>query len=295
MMAPEVIQQNPFKGEVVATPDNNEPSSALVEIEAQRALAEVQAAVVMAQRFPRNQITACDRIINACSRLSLAEKAIYSFPRGGAKVEGPSIRLAEAIAQQWGNIQFGIRELENKVGYSTVEAFAWDLETNTRQSRVFQVRHQRMAKGMLVDLTDPRDIYEMAANQGARRVRACILSIIPGDVVEAAVNQCRSTLNDGFKITPENIKSMLDKFKAYGVTKEQIEKRLGCRADAIQPAQMVTMSNIINSLNDGMSKPLDWFPPVEEKEEVKSKPKNKTDAIKQELKTEEVKQQGLIQ
>ena len=67
-------------------------------------------------------------------------------PRGGQSVEGPSIRLAETLAQEWGNIQYGIRELSQSNGESTVEAFAWDIQTNTRQVKVFQVPHVRYSK-----------------------------------------------------------------------------------------------------------------------------------------------------
>ena len=78
-----------------------------------RAVAEVQAALVIARMNPRDQRQSMDRILNACCRPKLAETAIYAYSRGGSDIQGPSIRLAEAIAQQWGNIQFGIRELSN--------------------------------------------------------------------------------------------------------------------------------------------------------------------------------------
>ena len=32
------------------------------------------------------------------------------------------------MAQAWGNMQFGIRELDQRNGESTVQAFAWDVE-----------------------------------------------------------------------------------------------------------------------------------------------------------------------
>lgn len=160
---------------------------------------EVQGAMVIAKRFPRDEVESFNRIMQSCKRKSLAESAMYEYPRGGTKVSGPSIRLAEAMAQNWGNIDFGITELEQKNGESQVMAYAWDLETNTRQVKIFSVPHVRGTKKGNVPLTDPRDVYEMVANQGARRLRSCILGIIPGDVVEAAVKQCEDTLINGEK------------------------------------------------------------------------------------------------
>ena len=242
-----------IEGKVATVP------AAAVAVEQERAISEVQGAMVLAKRFPRNPIAALDNILTACQRPGLAEQALYSYARGGNEITGPSIRLAEAMAQAWGNVQFGVRELEQRGGESTVEAFAWDLETNVRQSKTFQVKHERHTKRGKYALEDARDIYELVANQGARRLRACLLGIIPGDVVEAAVAQCEETLKAKADITPENLKKLVASFEAYKVTKEQIEQRIQRRLDTITPAQVVQLRKIYNSLKDGMSGPADWF------------------------------------
>lgn len=228
-----------------------------------RAIAEVQASMAIAKRFPRDVIAAKDRIINACTRPRLAEGALYSYSRGGSDVSGPSIRLAEAMAQQWGNLAFGVRELEQRDGESTVEAYCWDMETNTRAVKVFQVPHQRDTKRGPQPLKDARDIYEHVANMGARRLRSCILGIIPGDVVEEAVSKCEETLQTKCDTGPEAVKKMLGVFRELGVTREQIEARIQCRAEAIRPAQMVQMRKIYSSIHDGMSVAADWFEAIE--------------------------------
>ena len=250
------LVDNPF-GKTVAAASNN----AMAASESERSIQEVQAAMVIAKKFPRDTMKAMDRILNACTRPTLAAGALYSYPRGGQEITGPSIRLAEALAQEWGNMQFGIRELSSENGSSTVEAFAWDMETNTRQVKVFQVGHVRYSRsGGLQKLTDPRDIYEMIANQGARRLRACILGVIPGDVTESAVNQCEVTQATTIEVTPETIKAMISAFEQnYGVSKELIEKRLGKHAEAINSSQLLSLRKIYQGLKDGISKPADWF------------------------------------
>jgi hypothetical protein len=251
--------KNPFQQTSVSEALPN----TMTEVKSQREASEIQAMVFMAKQFPRNQIQAADRILNACTRQTLADSAVYSYPRGGQNVEGPSIRLAEVLAQNWGNLDFGIRELSQENGVSTVEAYAWDLETNVRQAKVFQVAHKRMAKGGTKTLTDPRDIYEIVANQGSRRLRACILSIIPGDIVEAALAQCSVTQAASVGATPEEIKETIRKLTAtmgkFGITAENIQDRYQCRLEAIRPAQIVELRKIYTSLKDGMSKPSDWF------------------------------------
>lgn len=251
-------QANPFNTGAVA---QRAESNALADAGQQREIAEVQGAMVIAKRFPRDPIAAMDRILQACTRPTLAEGALYSYSRGGSDVTGPSIRLAEVAAQAWGNMQFGIRELEQRNGESTVEAFAWDVETNTRQVKVFQVSHKRYTKKGSYKLEDPRDVYELVANQGARRLRACILGVIPGDVIEAAVRQCEQTLRASADTGPDALKKIVAAFEQLGVSQHQIERRIQCRLEAIRPAQVVQLKKVYASLRDEMSSVSDWFEP----------------------------------
>jgi len=235
--------------------------SVQTEMMVSRQAQEVQAAMVIAKRFPRNEIESYNRIMQACRRKGLAEQAMYEYPRGGTKVVGPSIRLAEAMAQNWGNIDFGIMELEQKNGESQVMAYAWDLETNTRQAKIFTVPHIRSTKKGNVPLTDPRDIYELIANQGARRVRACILGIIPGDVQEAAVEQCNKTLLEGEeKPVIDIVRDMAAIFqKEFSVPLEAIEGYIGCKSEAFSMNDLIRLKRVYKSLKDGMAKREDFF------------------------------------
>lgn len=252
--------ENPLSNGQNKIVHHGQSNSALVSTESQRAIAEVQAALAIAKSFPRDRVAAVDRILNDCQRSGLAQVAVYQYARGGTSISGPTIRLAESLAQNWGNIQYGVRELSQANGESTVEAFAWDVETNTRQTKIFQVPHVRYTKsGGTVKLIDPRDIYEAVANNGARRLRACILGVIPGDIVEAALQQCDLTLNTYADTSPEGIQKIIKAFEKYGVSKEALEKRIQCRMEAIKPAQIVSLTKIGTSLKEGMSNPSDWF------------------------------------
>ena len=246
-------QENPFNSLTPAPATNRSLR------EQSSAQSEVQTAMVVAQSCPRDPMLAMDRILNACTRPSLAEMAVYEYARGGTQITGPSIRLAEAIAQNWGNLSFGIREIDQHNGVSTVQAFAWDLETNNRREVTFQVKHQRSTKKGSYQLEDSRDIYELVANQGSRRLRSCLLAVIPGDVVESAVKQCELTLKASCDTGADAVKKMLAAFDLVGVTKEMIEKRIQRRMDTIQPAQVIMLRKIYTSMNEGMSSRGDWF------------------------------------
>lgn len=256
--APAAAGLNPFANARAIAPTNG----AAAEAETQRAVAEVQAAILLAKKFPRDQVAAVDRILQACCRPSLAESAVYTYTRGGQEVTGPSIRLAEALAQSWGNMQFGIRELAQGGGKSTVEAFAWDVETNTRQVKVFEVPHVRDTKAGRKMLTDARDIYEMVANQGARRLRACILGVIPGDVVDAAVAQCDVTLRSNTDVTDDGMRKLLAAFGEIGVTPDAIARKLGHKVDSINAAEMVRLRKVYRAIKDGYTSTDAEFPPA---------------------------------
>ena len=83
--------------------------------------------------------------------------------------------------------------------------------------------------------------------------------MIPGDVQEAAVKASEATLKTNADTSADAMKKMVDAFKPFKVTKEQIEKRIQRRLDAIQPAQVVSLKKIYASLRDGMSIAADWF------------------------------------
>jgi len=234
----------------------------MLDVAQSRVAQEIQSAMIVAKKCPRDENAAFARMMVACKRKSLAEQAVYAYPRGGSVVTGPSIRLAEALAMSWGNLDFGIVEIEQRRGDSTVMAYAWDLETNVRQTKIFTVPHSRYTKRQgLVSLADPRDIYEMTANQGARRLRACILGVIPGDIVEAAVDQCQKTLSSGeTEPLKDRVRQMASAFQSnFGVSVSMIETRLGHRLDVTTEPELVTLRGIFRAIRDNMQSPSAFF------------------------------------
>lgn len=235
------------------------PTNGLMQVSESRAVAEVQAAYVIAKKFPRDENASYMRIMKACERPFLAEQAMYAYPRGGQLVTGPSIRLAEAMAQAWGNIDCGIKEVSQSDGMSVAEAYAIDLETNVRVVKTFHVPHSRDTKQGKKRLTDSRDIYELVANQGARRLRACILGVVPGDVVDAAVARCGKTMESSDVPLADQVRNLIRAFDEIGVKPEHIEKRLGHKLDAIIPQEIVTLRGIYKSIKDGMADRTQFF------------------------------------
>ena len=197
-------------------------------VEQARAIAEVQAAVVVAQQCPRDMSRAEGEMKDSCGRLVMANHAFYRVPNRG---NGPTVHLMRELARIWGNVQYGVKEThrDDAKGVSEVIAFAWDVQTNTRSERSFLVPHERMAGGQRKKLTDLGDIYLNNQNQGARAVRECIATILPRWFTETAQEICRTTLHNGEGVPlGERIEKMVGAFASkWGVSQKQIEKRIG--------------------------------------------------------------------
>ena len=249
------MEGNPFTPGVAI-----QTEGALVGVEAVRAQAEVQAQIVSAKKFPRDPFSAWNRIAQACKRPKLAGQALYAYPRGGETVTGPSIRLAETLAQAWGNVTFGVRELEQRDSDSTIEAYCTDLETNVTRSVTFQVPHIRYTKRGVIKLSDPRDIYELVANQGARRVRACILAVIPGDIVDLAVAECKRTQVRGEgEPLEDRVRKMVAAFSEVGVPPEAIERRLGHPLAQTVAEEVVDLQAVYRAIKESLASRQDFF------------------------------------
>ena len=229
-----------------------------------REVATVQGQILIAKKFPRDVDLSLQKIERACSRERLASLAVYQYQRGGTDITGPSIRLAEAVASAWGNVKYGFDVMESNEVTNKVRAYAYDMESNVQAERIFSVSNFRFTKSGQYKMTDPRDIYENIANNASRRIRACILEIIPADVIEYAMECCDRTIRQNIKITPETLDKLCAAFADFGVTKIQIEAKIQRNLSSIGTAQYIQLRNIYTSLKDGIAKADECFPSLEE-------------------------------
>lgn len=222
-------------------------------VEQSRAIAEVQAMVTVAQRIPRDMTRAIGNMQDSCGRLGLANRAFYTVPNRGT---GPSVHLARELARIWGNIQYGVHELrrDDAAGVSEVQAFAWDLETNTRSTRTFIAPHARMKGKERQALTDLNDIYLSNQNVGARAVRECLFTVLPTWFTEEAQDLARRTLEHGEgKPLKERIAEMIAAFSGLGITPDRMESKLGKKRSAWTAGDVAQMAISYTSITrDGL-------------------------------------------
>lgn len=231
-------------------------TSQATAVEQARAVAEVAAAVRVAQDFPRDLNKARAQMQQACNTYSLAERAFYSVPNRGS---GPSVHLARELARCWGNVQHGMVELrrDDRGGESEMQAFAWDVENNSRSTRSFINPHKRGKKV----LTDSTDIINSNNSAGARAVRETIFNVLPVWFVEEAKALCQATLErgNGESLT-DRIAKAVASFARANVTTEQLEARIGRTRDRWDEQDVASLSVLYQSLSAGETTRDEEFP-----------------------------------
>lgn len=236
-------------------------------VEHSRAVAEVQAAVTVAQKVPRDIGRVTAEMQDTAKRLAVAKNAFYEMPRAGGKVTGSTVHLARELARIWSNIDYGVRELrrDDAAGESEIQAFAWDQQTNTRSTRSFIVPHERMVKKQRSKLTDLGDIYLNNQNIGARAVRECIFTILPQWFTAEAEDLCRQTLEKGEgEPLEKRVDRMLSAFNGLGVTEKMIADRLGRPRTAWGAGDLRELQTVHGTLSRGEATIKELFPEQEQ-------------------------------
>ena len=232
------------------------------EIEKSRAIQEVQGAIFMARKFPRDEMLSAKKILHMAKYVEFAEKALYAYPRGGNMITGLSIRAAESMARCWGNLSYGTKNLQQNISenISEILAYCWDLETNVRSEKIFKSKLVREYKNGAVNLTSARDIYEKEANDSSRRLRSCILAIIPDYIQEKFIKQCEKTLIGEIESSlQDKIVALINDFKKIGISEEIIIAKMGVPLNKLVAKNIVFLTTIYNSIKDGFAPASHFF------------------------------------
>ena len=237
-------------------------TSQVGEYQESKQLSEIKGKMFLARQFPRDPEQSLQNVLMECKRPRLAEVAQYEYPKGDSVVTGPSIRLVEVLARHWGNIDSGVAEIDTHSDHTVVKAYAWDLENNVSDEKTFTVQHVRTTKRGSYKLTDERDIYEMVANKAARRKRSCLLAVMPGWYVEAALDACNDTLRNSItngKTIEEVREAVVTAFAEFGVSPDNIAAKLSRPIDKLDPNDIVKLRHLYAAIKDGFVKAQDAF------------------------------------
>jgi len=246
--------------------------------------ASVNSQVATARQFPRN-LNRAKANISAIVVMDVetATSCGYSVPRDGKSVSGPSIHLANIVAQAYGNLRVETKVVE--VGEKTVtcQATAWDLETN------YAVRQEVTRK--ITGKSGKRyseDMIILTSNAGCSIARRnAIFAVVPKPIwqggYDAAQRFIVGDISDEDKLNKKR-KDILDRMTAaYGITEQDILNALGLRQTTqIKGEEIKILIGFGQSIKDGDSTVDEIFFP-KKGESVDTK---KTDAEKQKVRVE---------
>lgn len=222
---------------------------------------EVQAAVVLARTFPRDEDLFYSRLMRTCERFSFADKATFTFPRGESEVEGPSVYLAREMARMWGNMHYGHRVLFEDETRLKIQGYAWDMESNSRvteEQTVSKMVQRWTGKGNNRELiwreADEREKLELINRVGAKLSRNCILHLLPWDVVQDAMAACATTVAKNVKSDPEAIrKQLIISFGQLNITPVMLNEYLGHPVKTCSPDELNKLRQIWKAIYNGES------------------------------------------
>ena len=232
---------------------------------ASRETAEVQAAVILARKFPRDEQRTYDKLLASCGRASFAEEATYSFPRGGSTVSGPSVNIAREAARLWGNVRFGLDIIRDDDDTRGIRAWAWDVESNTKVAYADEFKKLIQRKDKQTGQTrwitpNERDLRELTNRRGAICLRNCLLQIIPKDFIEDALEECEKTLRGQTKQDrPTILKKITASFADLGVTGAMLDKYLSHPLESASDDEIVRLRGISKALTDDYAKKEEYF------------------------------------
>lgn len=235
-----------IQAEVVDETFVEEESRALMAVE--RAQVDVQ--VTTAKQYPRSMTTfKRQALAMATVDESTAAACFYSVERGGKKIEGPSVRLAEIVGSCWGNMRCEVLPAAESERSITMVALAWDLETNFAQRipvsrRITNKRGERFNEDMI-------NVTKMAAASIARR--NAIFAVVPRALVSDVYDEVKKAAA-GKGLTMEQrrervVKEYAEKFSATEKQVLLLVRRKG--RDDVSLDDIIHLKGLSTAISDG--------------------------------------------
>lgn len=185
----------------------------------------------------------------------------YRFPvkdKGGTKksIEGPSIKLANEVAREFGNCDIDCRAYDLGDSWLFYARFV-DLETGFSLTRPFQ---QRQSQGSLrtKDPERQRDIaFQIGVSKAVRNVICNALQSLTDFAFEQARGQMVKRIGKNIQHYREKITERLDELN---VDLTRVEVVVGRRLDKWLAPDMARIIAELQAVADGMADPADIWP-----------------------------------
>lgn len=227
--------------------------------------AEIDTAIATAHRFPRNEVTAANKVI-ACvaGSLEVAKSCKYMLPRAGKHIEGPSVHLARIIAQKWGNLRVWTKTIGHDGKTLTAEGICHDLETNYAFRSEFKIRITgKDGKTYSDDM-----LVVTGMNAQAKALRNAVFAVVPKELIdkalEAADEKVLGKLSDATTFIKNRNETMDMLVKKLGIPEDRILKHYNRgNVNSITVEDLKNMIALAVAIKDGFMDIASAFPLTE--------------------------------
>lgn len=212
------------------------------------ARAEIDTLIATARQYPRSIAQAQKRMMDlATLDEESADDAVYSLPRGGKTLEGPSIRFAELSAQSWGNNRVAARTTAIDRNDKFVEAEGFFLDAETNVATLARVRRRISdSRGKLYN-EDMIMVTCNAAQSIARR--NAILAGIPKAVWRKPYEAARRVIMGDIKTLANRRADAIKSFQRFGLTEAQVLLLMSVKGvEDIDQEKLVPLRGMYSSL-----------------------------------------------
>ena len=211
--------------------------------------AEIDQQIATARKYPRS----VTRFIRQSTELATInpETAIacnYALPRGGKLIEGPSVRLAEIVASQWGNCRYGARIVAEDSDFVTAQGVFHDLENNSFVT--FEVKRR------IVDKYGKRynaDMIGVTSNAACSiALRNAVFKGVPKAIWDSIYRESRMVAAGSIETLAARRANALAEFAKLDVKPAEIYAVLGIDGKAdIGLDEMLTLGGLLTAIRDG--------------------------------------------
>lgn len=215
--------------------------------------------VAMDVPLPRNLDDVERRVIAEACRLR--DLAIYSWTtrsKNGTPgiVEGPTIKLALMLYRNWGNASIEVKVVKETNEYIDFAADFVDLETGTKFPAIYRqyIGNNRGKMSIERHLDINRQIGK------SKVMRNAIITGMPGWLVRDAIEAAKKSDQKKFAKEDKKIPRLLESFAEYGISRDDIEKRIDVPLEEASDEQISKLRGIFRALGEGMTTPGNEFP-----------------------------------
>ncbi|TJV51111.1 MAG: hypothetical protein E5Y01_16110 [Mesorhizobium sp.] len=192
----------------------------------QLAIAELNQDVTTAKAFPRS-VAKVMRNVTELVMLDdqTAKECVYAVPRDGKTIRGPSIRLAEIIASQWGNCHCASRivHVDKIEKYVESEGIFHDLETGLKRTARTRKSIAKRDGGLY-----SQDMIMTAGNAAASiGMREAILKGVPKAVWRQAFDHAENVIRGDVTTLVERREDAMKALAGIGVTPDRVFAAIG--------------------------------------------------------------------